>query len=158
MKEIVAERGVLRWGGLTGILGGILMILVFVFVGVIVGLDPAGLDGPVERFPDVRAARTVENSLYLLVLIMWVPFFLALYRALREASLAPALFGSVLSILGLVVLAAGALPHVVTSRISDLYHGAGATSEGSGGTRPLVAGEPGHVRCVARHRARPPAD
>ncbi len=129
LMKAIEEKSVLRWGGLAGILGGILMIFVFVFVGVIVGADPAGLDGPVERFPDIRAARTVENSLYLLVLIMWVPFFLALYRALREASLAPALFGSVISILGLVVLAAGALPHVVTSRISDLYHAAGATPE-----------------------------
>ena len=35
-------------------------------------------------------------------------------RALRRTSPTPALFGTVLSILGLVVLAAGALPHVAT--------------------------------------------
>jgi hypothetical protein len=60
-------------------------------------------------------------------LILWVAHFLALYRALRGRRLAPALFGSVLGISGLVVLAAGALPHVATAPISDLYHAPGAT-------------------------------
>lgn len=121
------EKNVLRWGGLAGILGSLLMIFVFVFVGVIVGADPAGLEGPVSRFPDVQVARTVENSLYLLVLVLWVPFFLAMYRVLRETSVAAALFGSVFGVLGLVVLAAGTLPHFVESRISALYHAPGAT-------------------------------
>jgi len=62
------------------------------------------------RFPDIRAARTVENSLYLGVLLLWVIHCLALYRGLRRTSPTPALFGTALSILGLVVLAAGALP------------------------------------------------
>ncbi|MGH3146530.1 MAG: hypothetical protein ACRDTR_12085, partial [Rubrobacter sp.] len=123
------ERSILRWGGLAGILGGIIFILVFVIVIVFAGPDPAAPEGEVMRFPDITAARTVENSLYLVVLILWVPHFLALYRALRGTSLAPALFGSVLGILGLGVLAAGALPHVATAPISDLYHAPGATPE-----------------------------
>src|SRR5918997_3275935 len=133
MKEILQkmeeEKSVLRWGGLAGILGGIIFILVFVIVIVFVGLDPAEPEGEVMRFPDIRASRTVEDSLYLLVLILWVAHFLALYRALRGTSLAPALFGSVLGIVGLGVLAAGALPHVATAPISDLYHAPGATPE-----------------------------
>ena len=64
-----------------------------------------------------------------MVLILWVTHFLALYRALRGTRLAPALFGSVLGIVGLAVLAAGALPHVATAPISDLYHAPGATPE-----------------------------
>jgi hypothetical protein len=52
-----------------------------------------------------------------------------LYRALKGTSLAPALFGSVLGIVGLGVLAAGALPHVATAPISELYHAPGATPE-----------------------------
>jgi hypothetical protein len=52
-----------------------------------------------------------------------------LYRALRRASLAPALFGSVLGILGLGVFAAGALVHVAQVPLSDLYHAPGATPE-----------------------------
>jgi len=129
LQKMEEERSVLRWGGLAGILGGIIFILVFVIVIAFVGPDPAEPEGLVMRFPDVRAARTVENSLYLVVLILWVTHFLALYRALRGTSLASALFGSVLSILGLVVLAAGALPHVATAPISDLYHAPGATPQ-----------------------------
>jgi len=123
------ERGVLRWGGLAGILGGVLFILVFVIVGVFVGADPAEPAGAVMRFPDIRAARTLENALYLVVLILWATHFLALFRALRGTSLAPALFGTVLGILGLAVLAAGALPHAASVPISDLYHAPGATAQ-----------------------------
>ncbi|MCD6054089.1 MAG: hypothetical protein K0Q96_1281 [Rubrobacteraceae bacterium] len=123
------EQSVLRWGGLAGILGGIIFILVFVVVIAFVGADPAQPEGEVMRFPDIRAARTVEDSLYLMVLILWVAHFLALYRALRETSLAPAFFGSVIGIVGLGVLGAGALPHVASVAISELYHAPGATPE-----------------------------
>ena len=124
-----AEKSVLRWGGLAGILGSIIFILVFVIVIAFVGEDPAEPEGAVMRFPDIRAGRTVEDGLYLVVIILWVTHFLALYRALRGTSLAPALFGSVLGIVGLGVLAAGALPHVAQAPISDLYHAPGATPE-----------------------------
>ena len=126
MNALDEEKSVLRWGGLAGILGGIVFILVFVIVIAFVGADPAQPEGEVMRFPDIRAARTLENGLYLLVLILWILHFLALYRALRGSSLAPALFGNVIGIVGLGVLAAGALPHVATAPISDLYHAPGA--------------------------------
>jgi Domain of unknown function (DUF4386) len=129
MKAIDQESGIMRWGGLAGILGGIIFIVVFIIVIVFVGADPAQPEGEVMRFPDIRAARTLEDSLYLVVLILWVAHFLALYRALRETSLAPALFGSVLGIVGLGVLAAGALPHVASAPISDLYHAPGSTPQ-----------------------------
>lgn len=125
------RKNLLRWGGLAGVVGGVLFILVFVIVIVFVGSDllSAGPEEMIKRFPEIRAARTVENSLYLVVLILWVAHFLALHRALHETRPAPALFGSVLSISGLGVLAAGALPHVATAPISDLYHAPGATPE-----------------------------
>src|ERR687893_632506 len=94
-----------------------------------VGPDPASTEGEITRFPEIRAARTVEDGLYLVVLILWVAHFLALYRALRGTSLAPALFGSVVGIVGLGVLAAGALPHVAAAPISELYHAPGASPE-----------------------------
>jgi hypothetical protein len=126
--EMIEERSVLRWGGLAGVLGGIVMIVVFVIVAVFVGADVFD-ERLIERFPDIRAARTVENGLYLVVLVLWMVHFLALYRALRATNLAAALFGSVLSIVGLVILAAGALPHVATLPISDLYHAPGASPQ-----------------------------
>jgi hypothetical protein len=81
------------------------------------------------RYPDVKMTLKVGDSLYLVVLILWVIHFLALYRALRETSLAPALFGSALGILGLVVLAAESLHQPWQKPISDLYHAPGATLE-----------------------------
>lgn len=126
MKE---DAAVLRWGGLAGILGGIVMIVVFVIVAVFVGADALDPGGSLERFPEIRAARTLENGLYLVALVLWMVHFLALYRALRETNVVAALVGSVLGIVGLGVLAAGALPHVATLPISDLYHAPGATSQ-----------------------------
>src|SRR5918993_5910616 len=129
MNALDEGKSVLRWGGLAGILGGIIFILVFVIVIAFVGPEPVEPEGELMRFPDIRAARTVEDGLYLVVLILWIAHFLALYRALRETSLAPALFGSVIGIVGLGVLAAGALPHVATAPISELNHAPGATPE-----------------------------
>ena len=125
LQRIAQEKSVLQWGGLAGVLGGIIFILVFVIVGVFAGMGPVD----VMRFPDIRTALIVGDSLYLAVLILWVHHFLALYRALRETSLAPALFGSVLGILGLVVLAAESLHQPWQKPISDLYHAPGATLE-----------------------------
>jgi hypothetical protein len=129
LQNTAQEQSVLRWGGLASILGGILLLAVFVIVGVFVGADPAEPEGFVMRFPDVRAAHIVEEVLYLGVLALWAIHFLALYRALRGTSLAPALFGSALGIMGLIVLAAGALPQVARTPISDLYHAPGASPE-----------------------------
>ena len=127
LQKMEQEKSVLKWGGLAGLLGFILFILVWVVVGVFVPPDPADLAGWVTRFPDIRAARVVENGIYLVALLLEVPLFLALYRALRKTSLAPALFGSVLGIVGLVVMVVGTTPHVAHAPLSDLFHAPGAT-------------------------------
>lgn len=129
LPEMEDEKSILRWGGLAGILGGVLLIIVFGIVAVFVGPDPVEIEGWVTRFPGIRAARTVENSLYLLVLLLWAVHSLALYEALRRSRPAPALFGTGLGIVGLTVMAAGALPHVATVPLSDLYHAPGASPE-----------------------------
>jgi hypothetical protein len=117
----------LRWGGRAGILGSILMLVAFVVVGVFVGLPTT--EESLTRFPEIRVARTVENTIYLVALLLWVVHSLGLYRALRRASPTSALFGAVLSIVGLTMLIAGALPHVATAPLSDLYHAADATPQ-----------------------------
>ena len=129
LQAMEQEKGVLRWGGLAGMLGGILFILTWVVViaGPVGMEDPVDLAGWVTRFPNIRLARVIENGIYLVAAILGVLLFLALYRALRRSSLAPALFGSALGILGLVMAMAGALPHVAHAPISDLYHAPGAT-------------------------------
>jgi hypothetical protein len=127
LQKMEQEKSVLRWGGLAGMLGVILFILVWVVVGVFIPPDPADLAGWVTRFPDIQATRVVENGIYLVALLLEVPLFLALYRALRKTSLAPALFGSVLGIVGLVVMVVSTTPHVAHAPLSDLYHASGAT-------------------------------
>ena len=127
LQRTDTEKTVLRWGGLAGLVGGVLFIIVFGIVGVFVGEEPAGVEGAIARFPDIKAARTVENGLYLVVLALWAIHVVAVFRALRETSLAPALVGCVLGLAGLAVLAAGALPHAASVLISDLYHAPGAT-------------------------------
>jgi hypothetical protein len=126
--KVAEEKSVLRWGGLAGIVGGILLVVVFVIVGVFVGAPAAGPAETIMQFPDVRAAHIVEEVLWLGVLALWAIHFLALYRALRGTSPAPALFGSALGIMGLVVLAADALRQVARTPLSDLYHAPGATA------------------------------
>jgi hypothetical protein len=123
------DNSVFRWGGLAGIGGSVLFVGVFAIVAIFAGPEPAGPTGPISRFPEIRVARTVENGLYLAVLTLWVPLGLALFHSLRRTHPASALFGSALHIIGLAVLAAGAIPHVVTSRLSDLYHADGATPD-----------------------------
>lgn len=121
------DTNVLRWGGLAGVLGSIVLVAVFVIVGVFVGAEPAEPDGFLTRFPEVRTAHIFENTLYLAAIALWIVHILALYQTLRSRRPAPALFGSSLAILGLVMLAAGALPHIWQTPISELYHAAGTT-------------------------------
>lgn len=128
LRYMEGEKSVLRWSGLAGVLGSIVFLLVFAIVIVFVGPEPARTEGFLLRFPDVRAAHTVENTLYLVALLLYVIHVLGLHRALRETSAAPALFGSALGILGLGVLAVGAIPHIVQARLSDIYHAPGATA------------------------------
>ena len=123
-----SDKSVLRWGGLTSIGGGLLFILVFAWVIIFAGPDPAGLAGPITKFPEIKTVRTVENGMYLAVLVLWVPVYLALYRRLERTRPASALFGSALGVLGLGIFAAGAIPHAATSRLSDLYHAPEATA------------------------------
>jgi hypothetical protein len=124
-----AEQRVSRWGGLAGIAGGILLVAVFAIVALFVVAPAPEIAYTIMGFPDVQAAHMVEEVLYLGVLALWAVHFVALDRVLRTTSLAPALFGKTVSVMGLVVLAAGALPQVAKAPISSLYHARGATPE-----------------------------
>ncbi len=91
-----------------------------------VGMDITPSES-LTRFADIRTARTVENTLYFGIVLLWVVHSLALYRVLRRTGPTPALFGTTLSILGLVLLAAGAVPHLATEPLFDLYDAPAAT-------------------------------
>ena len=121
------DKSVLRWGGLAGMLGGI----VFIFVPVILfGFVPQAPADPAElvaRFPTVRAAIAAGNFVDFVSDALVLALFLSLYRALRGTSPAPALFGSVLSILGVAVIFTETTTQVAFDPISNLYHAPGAT-------------------------------
>src|SRR3990170_5132571 len=114
MDHVIAtetERSVLRWGGLAGVLGAVLVLVTFGIVGAFVVPVAVAPEELIARFPEIRAARTVENGLYLAAMALWVVHIVALGHVLRGQRLAPALFGRALATLGLVALAAGARPH-----------------------------------------------
>jgi len=123
------EKNVLRWGGLAGILGGILFILSMIVAVGFVPADPPTFTELVARFPDIQVLRVMENVLYLLGIVLGIPLILALFFSLRKTSLAPALFGSAISIVGLVGMIIFATPHVAHSPLSDIYHTPGTTLE-----------------------------
>jgi hypothetical membrane protein len=121
------EKSVLRWGGLAGMLSGILFILTIITLLVLV---PEPATEPKEWLMNDPVNRTVMwlgESLALAAYILSVTLYLALYRALRGTSLASALFGTGLVFLGFAAFAAGALPNIALAEISDLYHAPGAT-------------------------------
>ena len=121
------ERSVLRWGGIAGILSGIVFLLVPVVLFGFVPAAPADPAGLVARFPQVRTAIAVGNFLNFVSDAFLVALLLGLYRALRATSPAPAFFGTVLGVLGLGVLFIETATQIAFDPISDLYHAPGAT-------------------------------
>lgn len=107
---------------MSGILGSVLLLGVFGFLAAFVGLETVEGEEAVARFPDIRWARIIENTAYLFTLALWALHSVALLIALRPTRFGMALAGTVISFLGLAVLAAGAIPHTATTAISEIYH------------------------------------
>jgi hypothetical protein len=125
------ENIVLRWGGLAGILAFIIFIVdmpIYAFV------DPASsplfTHEGLMRFTDIRVALVANTILMMMVAIFSIALILALYTILRDTSQALALFGSVLGVLGYVLIALGdASSFVSFVPLSDLYHNATVTPD-----------------------------
>lgn len=122
------EKKLMRWGGLAGILSGIVFILVPVVQFGFVPPAPSDSAAVVARFPSISAALTVGNNINLASDILVLVLLLGQYRALRRTSLAPAVIGTVLSVLGLAVLFTETQTQVAFAPISDLYHAPGASA------------------------------
>jgi len=125
------ERSVLRWGGLAGMIGGIVSIFVPVVLALFVPSAPAGPAGLVSRFPQARMAIAVGNGIDFVSIILLTVLIIALSWALRKTSLASALFGGILSLLGLGVFFVESSTQVAFDPISNLYHTAGTTVDQS---------------------------
>ena len=125
------ERSVLRWGGLAGMIGGIVSIFVPVVLALFVPSAPAGPAGLVSRFPQARMAIAVGNGIDFVSIILLTVLIIALSWALRKTSLVTALFGGILSLLGLGVFFVESSTQVAFDPISNLYHVAGTTVDQS---------------------------
>jgi len=120
------EKGVLRWGGLAGILAFIVWIVEMPIYGSVDPFTPEGL----MRFTDVRAALGMSTILMMTIACLSVALVLALYRALRGTNLAFALFGCVLGVTGYIATALGdASTFFAFAPISDLSQAPAATPE-----------------------------
>lgn len=129
----------MRWAGLAGIIGVIMAILslivnatlVPIFVQTPSDCGPAcNVDATLTNFPTVKASIVAANAFYFVSIILFAILFLGLYRALRVGgSLGAGLFGTGLSLMGLVLLGAGALPSIAFAHLSEVYHAAGTTSQ-----------------------------
>lgn len=132
------ERSLLRWGGLAGMLGGLVFILVPIILFGFVPQAPPGsfkLEGGaqvdpgalVRMFPDTRAAISVGNFVNFVSGTLSLALMLSLFQALRRSSLAPALFGAALYILGLGVIFTETVTQIAFDPISNLYNSPGVT-------------------------------
>jgi hypothetical protein len=123
------EKDLLRWGGLAGMVGAVIFLVSIVYQVVFVGTNTTAAGaGPIMRFPGLQTQIIVGQTLFLVGVLLFVPLFIALALTLRRSSLAPALFGGLLSFLGLAVLAVESEPNVAMAQISAQYHAAGATA------------------------------
>ena len=120
------EKSVLRWGGRAGLLAFIVWILdmpVYLYV------DPF-MTGGLMRFPDVKVALAISTILCMTTAFLSIAFILVLYRILRGTSQALALYGSVLSIIGLIGIAlSDTSTFYAFAPLSDIYHAPAATPE-----------------------------
>ncbi|MEO3782076.1 hypothetical protein ABGB12_02010 [Actinocorallia sp. B10E7] len=117
------ETRLLRLGGAAGALGSALLLGTFVFVAALGLPDPSTTES-LLRFPEIKTARVVENTLYLAALVLMALHTLALSRTLRRTSPAASFFGGAVGVLGFTVLICGALLHVATAPLADLHRDA----------------------------------
>ena len=122
------DRQLVRWGGMAGVAGAILLIASAVVVTVL-GLPDASDVETLTDFADIESGRIAEHFLYLGALVMFALHVVVLHRMLRVAHHAAALFGAVIATFGLVIMAASSMLHLSTSPLADLYTAPDASAE-----------------------------
>lgn len=109
-----------RWGG-TAALGGVAVMVATVGVVVGAGLPEASDAETLTDFAAIKSGRIAEHFLYLGAVVLFALHVSVLRRLLRNAHPAASLFGGVVAMFGLVIMAASSLLHVSTSPLADLY-------------------------------------
>lgn len=114
------DRRLLRGAGLTGTVGSLLMLAVFVLVGALGLPDPSTAES-LLRFPEIQHARAAENLLYLAAIVLWAVHHELLHRLLRGTTPVLSAAARAVGSLGAAVLAAGGLLNVSTATMSQAY-------------------------------------
>lgn len=120
-----ADRQLLRWGGVAGVAGAVCMFATLIVVTGL-GLPDASDVATLTDYPDIAAGRMAEHLLYLAALVLFSLHVLVLYRMLRPAHPAAALFGAATAVMGFITMAASSMLHISTAPLSDLYETAEA--------------------------------
>ena len=120
-----ADRQLLRWGGVAGVAGAVCMFATLALV-MVLGVPDASDIEALTGYPDIAGGRMAENLLYLGALVLFSLHVLVLYRMLRPAHPAAALFGAATAVMGFIAMAASSLLHISTAPLSDLYEAAEA--------------------------------
>lgn len=123
------DRQLVRWGGIAGVGGALLLVASAVVVGGL-GLPDASSVETLQDFANIESGRIAEHFLYLGSLMLMALHALVLYRILSRFHPAAALFGAATAAFGFVIMAGSSLLHLSTSPLADLYTAPGVGPEG----------------------------
>lgn len=84
----------IKWGGIAGLIGSVLFGIVYIAGDLLKSI-----------LPDSWLIGFIFGGLILSAYLLWVPFFLVLYRVLRRHSAAAALFAVAFAVVGITILA-----------------------------------------------------
>jgi hypothetical protein len=118
----------MQWGGVAG-LAGVVLFLGTIAVVVAMGLPSASDVETLTDFANIESGRIAEHFLYLGALALFALHTFALRRLLEPAHQAASLFGTVLAMFGLVIMAASSMLHISTAPLAELYTATGTTPE-----------------------------
>lgn len=125
------DQSILRWGGVSGLLAGILIIVIAITMTFLGG--PATTEGLLIRVRDMGRVYLVLPGLRTITYLLPIPLFIALHRATRTPRPMSAILGAVLGVSGALVVAANwAMALVGLPTLVDAYVQASAAD------RPMV--------------------
>lgn len=121
------NTALLRRGGQAGLAGAAALVLAFLTYPIFELPDPLLVESLTD-YPNIATGRVVENSFYMAALVLWAVHYLAIGRALRDPSTGTRPLAPSIAVIGLVPMIAGALLHISTAELSDLYRDPAASA------------------------------
>ena len=130
------EKSVLRWGGIAGLLAGVVFVIsliTFVIGPTTIVAPDESLEPQLVDFPENSARLTVAIDLFVVAFLLVLPFLAALYWSLRETSRVFARIGLGSGILAVVALIFGLQAFLGSANLFSTLYGLVAVSD-----RPIV--------------------